>query len=120
MSEKLLPNPESQPKCPWWEGLPLEEEARALIKAKVVGPKGSSEWVREQRAQALARHSQSVQAILNFIQNTPDLFSDLNAMSIVEARAFGYLTMTVKPQHCNSLMQSGLVETIIRLSKKQN
>lgn len=40
------------------------------------------------------------------------VFGSIDPESVGEMRALGYLSMTINPSQCDSLMQSGFVESI--------
>ena len=104
---------ENQPYGPWWKEFPSEQTLRTVVFPKV--PDSADEHLSTEKKidQALTRHSEAVQGILDYMQETQDSFSK---ESIAEMKRvgglFGGLLMTLTPVHCDNLMQSGLVEVI--------
>jgi len=105
--------PENQPYVPWWKELPSEQKMTVLVEAKVPAFADEHLSTQEKIAQAFIRHSQANQGIIDYMQVTPDSFSGIDRESIFKMDYSGGLVMTLTPVHCDNLMQSGLVETII-------
>ena len=110
--EGRFESPEDQPNVPWWKELPSEQTVRVLVMAKVPASADEHLSTGEQITQALARSSQAVQGIIDYMEVTPDSFSGIDEESIFKMEYAGGLAMTLTPVHCDNLMQSGLVETI--------
>lgn len=65
-------------------------------------------------AQELDRRSQAVQSILDYMQGAPDSFPHIDNESIAEMKRASGLVIILKPENCDDLMQSGLVDAISR------
>jgi len=111
--ERISGGPENQLNVPWWKGMLSGHTAKVIVVAKVPPSAGEHLSTGGKKTQALTRHSQAVQEILDYMQDAPDFFSDIDSKSILKTEYTDHLGMALTPMHCDILMQSGLVEMII-------
>jgi len=111
--ERRSEGPENQPYVPFWKELPSEQRVTVLVRAKIPASADEQLSMEKTIVKGLTRHSQAAQRVLDYMQDTPDSFSNVDRKSILKMGDIGYLAVTLTPVHCDNLMESGLVETII-------